>query len=136
MKKLYVILGSLFPVMILFASCAKQSARDLVVPISSDIVVATIAPNQSYHLNLANSGNVSIVKQALHYTVSKTELDTKTGMIVYQYLPSLDYVGTEEVVLSNAQIVNAGNSGCNSNHSYSSGTSNSTYKTIRLTIGN
>ena len=134
MKTLFSFL--IIPGILLLQSCSKQSAHEVIIPIAPDVIEATIAPNHTYQVNL-NSGTGSIVKQALHYQVSKTEMDEKTGSLIYTYTPLLDYKGMEEVVISKSQVTNAGNSGCSNNHNDNSSTRTSTtYTTIRLTIAN
>ena len=134
MKTLFSFL--MIPGILLLQSCSKQSGHDVIIPIAPDVIEATIAPNQSYQLDL-NSGTGSIVKQALHYKVSKTEMDQKTGSLIYEYTPLLDYTGVEEVVISKSQVTNSSNSGCQNNHNDNSSTRTSTtYTTIRLTIAN
>lgn len=138
MKKLYLFLIVLSGIIIL-PSCSKQSAHDLVAPVSPNIINATIAPNQSYQLTINSSGNVNIEKQALHYAISKAEPDAKTGKMMYQYLPAKDYTGKEEVVLSSKIFVGSSGGGrCNSNNNSSSAETGyaTTYTTIRLNIAN
>ena len=139
MKNLFILLMVSFSPL-LFPSCSKQTGNELIVPVSPDIspniIEARIPPNQSFLINL-NSVNGSIVKQALHFLVSKTELDEKSGSMVYEYVPALDYVGTDEIVISKSQVVNNGNTGCQNNHyDNSSARTSTTLTTIKITIAN
>ncbi len=139
MKKLYSILIILFCLMILFQSCSKQSSQEMIAPVSPNIINAKISPNQAYVFNVSSLGNVAIEKQASHYKLSNTTADAKTGHIVYQYLPTQDYTGTDEVVLSSkTTIISAGSSGgCSSGHSdnlVSTKYISTSYTTIRLII--
>ncbi len=138
MKKLYSILVVLPCIIFVLPSCSKQSAKEMISPVSPNVINATIAPNQSYALNVSSSGNVVIEKQASHYKISKTVIDEKTGQVSYQYVPALDYTGTDEVVLSKKlNVISSGNTGgCNNNHAeVAANTSYSTsYTTIRITI--
>ena len=139
MKKLYSIPTALFCTMILFQSCSKQSSADAVAPASPNVINAKISPNQAYILNVNSLGNVAIEKQALHYKLSAAATDAKTGKMVYQYLPTQDYTGTDEVVLSSkTTIYSSGSSGgChNSDHNSVTTSYNTSYTTIRLTISN
>ena len=136
MKNLFILLMVSFSPL-LFPSCSKQTGNELIVPVvSTNIIEARISPNQSFQLNL-NSVSGSIVKQALHFLVSKTELDEKSGSMVYEYVPALDYVGTDEIVISKLQVVNNGNTGFQNNHyDNSSARTSTTLTTIKITIAN
>ena len=140
MKKLYFITIVLACMMIVFQSCSKQSAKEMIASPSPNVINAIIAPNQTYLFNVNSSGNVSIEKQASHYKVSKTSLDAKNGQMVYEYLPAQDYTGKDEVVLSSKVTVysSGGGGGCNSNQNNNSVTTSysTSYTTIRLTIAN
>jgi hypothetical protein len=135
MKNLFFLLMAVFSALI-SPSCSKQSGNELIVPaVSTNIIEARISPNQSFQLNL-NSVSGSIVKQALHFLVSKTELDEKIGSMVYEYVPALDYVGTDEIVISKSQAVNNGNAGCQNNHNNNNARTSNILTTIRITIAN
>ncbi len=140
MKKLYFITIVLLCMMIVFQSCSKQSTNQMIAPASPNVINAIIAPNQSYLLNVNSTGNVSIEKQASHYQVSKAAPDTKSGKIVYEYLPAKDYTGKDEVVLSSKITIytSEGGGGCNSSHNNNSVTTSysTSFTTIRLTIAN
>ena len=135
MKNLFILLMVSFSPL-LFPSCSKQTGNELIVPVSPNIIEARISPNQSFLLNL-NSVSGSIVKQALHFLVSKTELDEKSGSMVYEYVPATNYVGTDEIVISKSQVVNNRNTGCQNNHNdNSSARTSTTFTTIKITIAN
>ena len=105
MRKLFLFPAVLLGILVVFQSCSKQSTNQIVAPMRTNIVNATIAPNGSYQLRIENSGNVSISMQASHFQVSQTEPDSKSGVIVYKYIPAADYRGTDEVVLSNTKTI-------------------------------
>ena len=137
MKKLYLTSLILIFLLIIFQSCSKQSANDMIAPVSPTVISTTIAPNGNYQLSLAGFDNVAIEKQALHYTVSKTDLDAKTGNMIYIYVPLKDYTGKDEVILSSKTFISSpGGGGCNNHiNSISSETGYViSYKTIHLNI--
>jgi hypothetical protein len=137
MRKLSLFPASLIVGLVLFQSCSKQSNNQIVAPMHTNIVNATIAPNGTYQLGIENSGNVSISMQASHFKLSQTELDGKSGVMVYKYVPAADYRGTDEVVLSNTKtIVTTGSSGCSGNHTSNSNniTSSTSYTTVKINI--
>ncbi len=137
MKRLYFIFASLLCISV-FQSCSKESANALITIPPANAINVTIAPNQSYELNLNSLGIVSISKQASHSQVSETVLDTKSGFIVYKYVPVADYTGVDEVILSSTKtIINSNSEGCHSNHNNNDNTSyNTSYTTIKINISN
>ncbi len=143
MKKLYFLTIALFCMMIVFQSCSKQSVKELIAqPSTPNVINVIIAPDQSYVFNANNSATVSIERQASHYKISNLSPDSKSGLMVYQYLPAQGFTGKDEVVLNSKTAIysssnNAGN--CNSSHvSDNPGSTSyaSNYTTIRFTIGN
>ncbi len=142
MKKLYLI-PIVFLFMTIFQSCSKQSANELIAPASPNpnVISATIAPNQSYVFNVNSSIDVSIERQASHYRISKAGPDSKSGLVVYEYLPAQDFTGKDEVVLSSKIAVYSydNRGGCNSSHVNDNSVATSfttTYTTIRFTVAN
>ena len=145
MRKLLLIPAVLLINLVVFQSCSKQSSSEAVAPMSTNIINATIAPNGSYQLSLDNSINatVSISKQAAHFQISQTEIDSKSGLLVYRYIPAADYRGVDEVLLSNTKISEiASGSGCPNNPDHNSNAANTptttttSYTTIKLNINN
>jgi hypothetical protein len=103
----------LFGLLSLTQSCTKQS-RDEKGINTPETITAAVSVNNPYTLNLSNLGNVSISKQAVHYTVSQTENDAKEGLPVYKYIPKEAYSGVDEVELSVSKITySTGGGGCN-----------------------
>ena len=103
----------------------------------TNVINATIAPNGTYQLSMDNSVIVSISKQASHFQVSRTELDSKSGLMVYKYIPAADYRGTDEVVLSNTTTFKGtGTGSCTNNHNSNSDntTSSTSYTTVKISI--
>ena len=103
MRKLFLFPAFLLGILVVFQSCSKQSASEAIAPVNPNIVNATVALNGSYQLPVENSGIISISKQASHFQVSQTGTDSKTGALVYKYVPAVDYTGSDEVVLSNTK---------------------------------
>ena len=141
MKKLYSIAIVLVCMMIVFQSCSKQSAKEMIPAVSPNVINATIAPNQAYTFSANTSGDLSIEKQASHFQISSVETDEKNGQIVYQYVPARDYTGKDEVILgSKVTTYSSDNrSECSSNHTSNEPVSVSyttKYTTIRFTINN
>ena len=137
MKRLYFIFACCL--FIFFSeSCSKESTNTTVAIPPSNSMNITIAPNQPYELNLNSSGIVSVSKQASHYQISETSFDSKTGSIIYKYIPALNYTGSDEVILSNTKAATNSGSGCQGGHSSNSdNTSYSTsYTIIKLNISN
>lgn len=139
MRKLFLLQGFLLGILVVFQSCSKPSPSEAIAPTNSNIVNATIGLNGSYQLPINNAGDVSISKQASHFQVSKTEPDSKSGLIVYKYVPAVDYRGIDEVVLSNTKTRLITGSGCSNNHtsnSQNTTTSTTTYTTVKINITN
>lgn len=137
MKKIYAISATLF-ICIMLLSCSKQSINDEVSPDLTNVINATIAPNQSYHFTVSEPGEVSIVKQAKHYKISETALEAESGKMIYSYTPSQDYTGTEEIILTNKKAVPIVYGGCNGTHDNNqANTSYSVvYTMLRININN
>lgn len=137
MKKIYAISAAFF-ICIMLLSCSKQSINNEVSPDLTNIINATIAPNQSYHFTITEPGEVSIVKQAKHYKISETALEAERGQMIYNYTPAKDYTGTEEIILTNKKAVAVVFGGCNGNHNNNqANTSYSTvYTMLRINISN
>ena len=138
MRKLFLLPAVLLGFLVVFQSCSKQSPSNAVAPINTNVINVNIAPNGSYQLPIQNPGNVSISRQASHYQVSQADVDSKSGVMVYKYIPVADYMGTDEVVLSNTKTSIITGSGCPNNHtSNSESTATSTsYITVKINIAN
>ncbi len=136
MKRLYFVFACCL--FIFSESCSKESTNSTVEIPPSNSMNVTIAPNQSYELNLNSSGVVSVSKQASHYQISETSFDSKTGSIIYKYVPAVDYIGSDEVILSNTKAATNSGSACHGSHG--SNNDNTTYSTsytiIKLNISN
>jgi hypothetical protein len=137
MRKLYLFPAFLLGILVVFQSCSKRSATEAMAPVNPNIINATIALNGSYQLPVDNSGTISISKQASHFQVSQTGTDSKTGAVVYKYVPAVDYTGTDEVILSNTKTRLVTGSGCPNNHT-SNGeattATTTTFTTIKISV--
>lgn len=138
MKKVYAIPATLFFICLLVSSCSKQSINDQVSPNVTNIINATIAPNQSYHFTISEPGEVSIVKQAKHYKISETVFQTDGRQMIYSYTPAQDYTGSEEIILTNKKAVAVVYGGCNGNHDNNQANTSYTtaYMMIRINVSN
>jgi len=138
MRKL-ILLPILFAGMIVFSlSCKKESGDSLVPPSVDETFNVRIAPNQSYEMDLSNAGTVSIVKQATHFSVSETIVNSESGGQVYKYIPAKDFTGTDEVLLmatKSAESHSVNNSGCGNSSAYAASIGTK-YTTIKITVDN
>ncbi len=139
MRKL-ILLPILLAGMIVFSlSCKKESRDNLVPSATGETFNVRIAPNQSYEMDLSNAGTVSIIKQASHFSVSETIVNSENGGQVYKYIPAKDFTGTDEVFLmankseESHSVSNSGGCGSSSAYTTSIGTK---YTTIKITVDN
>ena len=91
-------------------------------------VTAAVKANQPYQYDLGSFGTeegASVSTQAKHFIVSDVERDPNTGKIIYNYLPTTNYIGTDEVVIRSAKGSNG-----------ASAPTNITFTTIKFTITN
>jgi hypothetical protein len=98
MKLNFVLLTLLFALLVSTQGCKKDDSNNSVETIS-----VSIQTNQIYQYDLGTFGieeGTSIIQQAAHFQVSKTERQTDTGNILYTYTPQLDYEGTDQVVIN------------------------------------
>ena len=98
MRIIYTLLAVL-----IFASCSKKDAvitgdPNPSITSATEVVNATINSDFTYELPLP-SPDIQIHRQAAHFTLSEIGIDAKKGTSVYQYLPSKDFTGTDEVTL-------------------------------------
>ena len=116
MKKIFTYSSILMGILFL-QSCSKQSSNEMLISprINSTDVNATVKSDGTFQLALDNFQNAVITKQASHFQISETSLDSKTGLLVYKYQPSPGFVGVDEVLLSTSKNVVSGNmdGGCN-----------------------
>lgn len=123
---------------VLLQSCSKQSSNEMLISTKintiPNIFNAAIKSNGIYQLSLDNMENVTITKQASHFRISEAGYDSKTGLMVYNYAPAQDYIGTDEVLLSTSKsTVSSGTGGCSNN---SNTTTTITYISIKINVTN
>jgi hypothetical protein len=139
MRKLYF-LPMLLPVlMVVFLSCKKESVQGLAPAAPDETIAVKIAPNQSYILNLPESNNVSISRQAAHFSVSEALVNAENGIPSYRYIPATDFTGNDEVsLISSKTSINystSGSAACGSGSSDSK-TSSTNLITLKITVAN
>ena len=117
MRLIYTLLAVL-----IFTSCSKKDAVISANPNASvdatQIINATINTDFTYELPLS-SPDITIHKQASHFTLSAIGVDSKNGKKIYQYLPEKGFTGNDEVVLKETQTYlnyMEGGRGCNNNN--------------------
>ena len=142
MKKSYSILLFAMVLLILSSSCKKESAtiRNNTSTTAQETISVKISSNQSYEIILAEAVSASISKQASHFSVSETHLNSETGMPVYSYIPAANFTGTDEVILSStmkySSIANSIGSGCPSSGNAGNTGTFIQYTTLKITVGN
>ncbi|MGZ8559653.1 MAG: hypothetical protein ACXWWC_15025 [Chitinophagaceae bacterium] len=118
MKKIFTYSAVLFSALSLLLSCSKN-AKDNLSPrtqaMPDRVINAKVAPGQTYTLSIANSGDVSIHKQAAHFLISETAIDEKNGSIIYRYIPASGFKGIDEVLLSHSAEYAVSSSSSSSN---------------------
>jgi hypothetical protein len=124
----------------LITSCKKDSFNERQSATTiNQTVSAKIAANQSYQMDLTDAGNVSISRQASHYSVSQTAMDNAKGGTAYTYIPAKDFIGTDEVVLlASKTVVNTSynnGGGCHSGSNASTSSISNKYITVKITVG-
>ncbi|MGI8950402.1 MAG: hypothetical protein ACR2FN_02345 [Chitinophagaceae bacterium] len=73
---------------------------------TSQTINVTIKSNETYQYNLGAFGDeegANITRQAQHYEISSLKRDSDFVTINYEYKPSLNYVGTDDVELKSAR---------------------------------
>lgn len=122
-----------------FVSCKKDIGIDNSPSTPDETINVRIAANQSYSLDLGNTINVSITRQASHFLLSETLINNETGNRIYNYIPSDGFAGNDEVVLlaapASTNSVSENNSGCPSRNESAPSTSIK-YISLKITVGN
>lgn len=110
MKQIIFLPALLFGLLMVSQSCSKEAQNETRITEPGKIITATVSSTKPYTLNVTGLGDVSISKQAKHFTVSQTETDVNDGMLVYKYIPEKGYAGTDEVEILTLKT-NSGGSG-------------------------
>jgi hypothetical protein len=105
-------------------SCSKDKAP---MPAFQTITQALNA-NQTYQFELGNFGDeegASIARQATNFSISSIDMDMNLKQVIYKYVPAVNYVGMDEVIIRTAR----GSDGVGPSHKI-------VYTTIKFTITN
>jgi len=106
MKKITILLLLIAPLALTISSCRKEGKT-----VTKTINVQLNA-NESYS-NRIPPGDaddmMQITSQAQHYSVSNVSFDPASGNSMFQYTPALNYTGTDEVDITNAEGDHHGN---------------------------
>jgi hypothetical protein len=94
-------------------SCSKEVAANIVQTAPDQTINATVSADNAYTLNVAELGEVSISRQALHFDVSQIEIEAKDRTPVYKYIPATGFTGTDEVELFSSKTYNTNSGRCN-----------------------
>jgi len=139
MRKL-ILLPVLFTGMIIFSFSCKKGSHDMVTDTDGETINVKIAPNQAYQMDLTGAGTISILRQAIHFSVSETIVNSENGTQAYKYVPAKDFTGNDQVeLLSNK--TEGSSSANNSGGCTGSGNSNTTpigtkFTTIKILVAN
>ena len=122
------------------SSCKKERVSRVPATQTDETINVKLAANEAYKLDLSNAGAVNIIKQASHFLVSETAMNTVKGGSVYNYTPAKDFRGKDEVVfLSTRTAVNTNSilpGGCYSDGHYDNSVSViSRHIILRIDVG-
>jgi len=139
MRKIFILSMLLLVLMVSFLSCKKESIDVLSPAGTGETISVQLTPSQSYVLNQPDASNLSISRQASHFSVSEAVANIETGGFSYKYIPVAGYTGTDEIsLLSSATTTNYSHSsegvGCGSGSSESK--TSSRLITLKISIGN
>ncbi|HET6992161.1 MAG TPA: hypothetical protein VFJ43_12590 [Bacteroidia bacterium] len=102
MKNLFFVLTIASAAIVGMQSCKKEQ-QDLQKPAITQTENVQLRANESYTFVLIKNkrdDEYRFTTQAQHYSISTLGVDAN-GNRVYQYTPALNYVGTDQVVVSN-----------------------------------
>ena len=106
----------------------------------SETINVRIAPNQPYQMDLTGAGTISIIRQAIHFSVSETIVNSEIGTQVYKYIPARDFTGNDEVeLISNKTEENRSASnrvGCTGSSNAYTTSIGTKYTTIKIIVSN
>ena len=139
MRKIFILPMLLLVLMVSFLSCKKESINVLSPAGTGETISVQLTPSQSYVLNQPDASNLSISRQASHFSVSEAVANIETGGFSYKYIPVAGYTGTDEIsLLSSATTTTYSHSsesgGCGSGGGESKISSN--LITLKITIAN
>lgn len=110
MKKSISFLTIALAGMLFITSCQKHHKGTH----ATQTINATVEMNKPYQFDMGNVSKreaAKITEQAKHFTVSETSDVNGEGHTVYNYMPAMNYTGTDEVSITIAE----GHHGC-ANH--------------------
>ena len=99
----------------LTSSCRKERMDDGLV--STKTIYVEMNANDSYSTVISHAGDADdvmhITKQAANYSTSRV-IPVANGNVVFEYKPALDFIGSDEVQISNEEGShgNAGQGNC------------------------
>ena len=101
MKKITSLFVVVSMIVLTVSSCKKDEDTTVTKTINVEL-----SPNQSYSATVpaGDADDVmQITSQAQHSSVSSITLDPSTGSNVFKYTPTLNYEGTDDVQITNAE---------------------------------
>ena len=136
MKKVFTYSAISFFSLVVLLSCSKNAKESLAEPASLNpdrVINAYVAPGETYVLNIANTGGVSVYKQASYFSLSQTGTN-ENGALIYQYISAKGFTGADKVLLLHSSETNlsTSNNGCNYNNNEMS--SRTTLIAVNLTV--
>jgi hypothetical protein len=135
MKKAIACSAILFCTLVLSLSCTKNSRDDFSQPVANPdkIINAKVVQGETYTLNVASTGNVSIYQQASHYQLSQAGYDEKMAAPVYKYIPASGFTGLDKVLLVHSiDALVPGSNGCNNGQDHKD--TKSTLIAVNITV--
>lgn len=107
--RLFYIFAILCASALFFTACSKNSQTDDSVAAEPrslyEQVNVSIPANSVYEYTLNHFATATISSQAKHYTESFAGVHEATGQLRYKYVPTPDYKGVDDVVLSATRTV-------------------------------
>ncbi|MCX6290142.1 MAG: hypothetical protein NT126_00065 [Bacteroidetes bacterium] len=90
-------------VLLLFASSCRKENNGVII---TKVIPVQLNVNQSYSYEVPRAGDddddMQITKQATHFLMSQVSASTGTN-VLFEYTPALNFTGTDEVILNNAE---------------------------------
>jgi hypothetical protein len=122
--------------LLLLGSCSKSSSENFTqnTSITPDrVITAKVSPGQTQMVTVDNDGEISIVRQALHFKISATGIDPKNNALVYNYAPVDGFTGSDEVLLAHKTLTGYSGS-CNYGDGQNMTSSRTVYVAIKITV--
>lgn len=119
MKKSISFLTIALAGMLFITSCQKHHKGTH----ATQTINATVEMNKAYQFDMGNVSKretAKITEQARHFTLSETSDVNGEGHTVYNYLPAMNYTGTDEVSITIAE----GHHGCANHDQHACGNNN------------